>query len=43
MENSALKSTLNQSITDDLVYKQQKKFHNIDDLEGKLNFLDRNY
>ena len=43
LENSALKSVLNQSITDDLDYKKEKKFHSMNDQEGKLNFLDRNY
>ena len=43
LENSSLKSALNQSISDDLAYKMLKKFYNIDDLERKLNFLDRNY
>ena len=43
LENSALKRALNQSITDDLTYKKQKKFHNMNDLEGKLDFLQRNY
>ncbi len=41
-ENSAIKNSLNQSVTDDLAYKLPKKFHNIDDREGKLNFCDRN-
>ena len=35
--------SLDQSITDDLEYKKQKKFNGIDDLEGMLNFLNRNY
>ena len=39
LENSALKSALNQTITDDLAYKKQKKFHYVNDIEGKLNFL----
>ena len=39
---SAHKGVLNQSIIDDSACKQ-KKFLNTDDLEGKLNFLDRNY
>ena len=43
LENSTLKGSLNESITDDLAYKKRKKFHHIDDLEGKLNFLDWNY
>ena len=38
-----MKSALNQSITDDVAYKKQKKFHYMNDLEGKLNFLERNY
>ena len=33
------KSALNQSITDDLAYKKQKKFHDIDDIEKKLVFF----
>ena len=41
-ENFTLKHALNESISDDLAYKQQKKFYNIDDLKGKLNFLVRN-
>ena len=32
-------NTLNQIITDDLAYKKQKKFHDIDYLEKKLVFL----
>ena len=43
MENSALKTALNASVIDDLPYKKQKKCHNLDYIEGKLNFLDRNY
>ena len=43
MENSPFKSAVNQSISDDLVHKKQKKFHRMNDLEGKLNFLYRNY
>ena len=42
MEISARKSALNQSITDDLAYKKQK-FHDMNDLEGKFDFLARNY
>ena len=38
-----LKVLLNQRITDDLAYKQQKKSYNIGNLKGKFNFLDRNY
>ena len=50
---AATKCALNQSIIDNLAIlwnflyflfkKKQKKFHNIDDLKRKLNFLDRNY
>ena len=43
LENSTLKTALNASIIDDLAYKKQKKFYNLDDIEGKLNFLDKNY
>ena len=43
LKNSANKDALNQSMTDDSAYKQQKKFHYTEDLEGKLNFLYRNY
>ena len=42
-EISAFKSTLNQSITDDLAYKKQKKSHSMNHIERKLDFLDRNY
>ena len=43
LENSALKTALNASVIDDLAYKKQKKFPNLDDIELKLNFLDRYY
>ena len=43
LENSALQSALNQSIADNLAYEQQKNLVNIDDLEERLDFLDRNY
>ena len=36
-------TALNASVIDDLAYKKQKKFHNLEDIEGELNFLDRNY
>ena len=42
LENSTLRSALNQSITDNLVYKKQI-FHNTNVLEGKLDFLERDY
>ena len=32
-----------QSIADEVEYKKQREFHNIEDLEGKLLFLDRKY
>ena len=37
------KRALDQSIADDLAYKKQKMFYNINDMEDKLNFIDRNY
>ena len=43
MENFDLKKTLDQSIADVLAYKKQKMFHNINDMEDKLNSIDRNY
>ena len=43
LKNSALKTALNARVIDDLACKKQKKFHNLDDIEGKLYFLDRNY
>ena len=42
-ENFDLKRALDQSIADDLAYKKQKIFHNINDMEDKSNFIDRNY
>ena len=42
-ENSALKSALAQSIADEIANKKKREFDNIDDLEGKLHFLDTQY
>ena len=42
-ENFDLKRVLNQSIADDLAYKKQNMFHNINDIKDKLNFTGRNY
>lgn len=43
LEESALKTSVAQSVTDEVMYKQHREFHSVDDLEGKLKFLDMKF